>query len=278
MTHEVASILEEADASIRGFVEELQKQNDVIEKLQQELEHARDEAVKLTAITPTCRCCRRAAQLQAHTPAANSEGTHPEATPLEQWLPGMLAHENLAYSMNNGAGHSCSARAAPSNPFDLECGISADPGGGGAATGVLYGTSAHVSRVSPLLAVEGVEGEETTYVTMDVGGISEGSVKADVVDMAQDWSIGSLPRGAMTRLCETGFEMPVDCPLVSPPVHPDAVQESKGWASKETNQHSSGAGITSGSISKICFLIQRASHRNPAELTSVHYLLACAME
>jgi hypothetical protein len=289
MTREVASILEEADASIRGFVEELQENNYVIKKLQQELEQARDEAVKLRAITPTCRCFRRAAQLQAQTPAANSEGTHPQATNVEHWLPGTLAHENLAYSTSNGAGHSCSARTAPSNhscsartapsnPFDLECGISDDPGGGGAATSVLYGTNAHVSRVSPLLAVEGVEGEEATCVTMDVGGISEGSVKADVVVMPQDWSIGSLPRGAMTRLCETGFEMPVDCPLVSPPVHPDAVQESKGRASKETKQHSSGAGITGGSIGKICFLIQRARHRNPAELTSAHYLLACAMK
>ena len=108
----------------------------------------------------------------------------------ETGVPGKLAHENLAYSTGNSAGHSCSARAAPSNPFDLECGISADPGGGGgggaaAAAGVLYDNSAHVSRR--------VEGEEATCGTMDVSGISEGSVKADVVIshssvMPQDWT------------------------------------------------------------------------------------------
>jgi hypothetical protein len=155
------------------------------------------------------------------------------------------------------------------------------------------------SRVSPLLAVEGAGGEESTCVTIDFSRISEGSVKADVVVMPQHWSMGSLPRGVMTRLCKTGFEMPVDSLLVSPLVHPDAAQKSKDRAAKETKQqqqqpsstplrgrptsitsitpgeaamgrHSDmgsymvGAGITGGSIGKICCHM----HPNPARSPS----------
>ena len=67
----------------------------------------------------------------------------------------------------------------------------------------VYDTGAHVSRVSPLLMLE--DAGQASCVAMNFSGMSEGSVKADVVVVPQTWSAGALPRAAIP-LCELGFE------------------------------------------------------------------------